>query len=74
METNEMMVNEEVIGVAEEIMKVNSGKGFKIAAGVGLIGVGGFVAYKYLVKPIIAKIKTKKESQEIDEEIEDDND
>jgi hypothetical protein len=36
-----------------------------VAAGVGLTVLGGFVAYKYVIKPVIAKIKAKKEQQRI---------
>ena len=37
METNEIMNNEEVMETAtEEIVKASSGKGFKVAAGIGL--------------------------------------
>lgn len=62
METNEIMNNEEVIETtAEEVTKVSSGKGFKVAAGVGLAVLVGVIAYKYVGKPMIAKIKAKKE-------------
>ena len=71
METNEIMTNENVIEVTEEIANVNSGKGFKAAAGIGLAVVVGVLAYKYVAKPIWAKYKVKKESQVIDVEIED---
>ena len=65
MEPNEMMVNEEVVETAteatEEIVKKSSGKGFKIAAGVGLaIAVGG-LAVKYVIIPTANKIKAKKQ-------------
>lgn len=66
MDTNEIMVNE-VIETTEEIATASSGKGFKVAAGVGLTVLGGFVAYKYVIKPVIAKIKTKKGQQRINE-------
>lgn len=62
METNEIMNNEEVIETTtEEVTKVSSGKGFKVAAGVGLAVLVGVIAYKYVGKPMIAKIKAKKE-------------
>lgn len=67
MENKEIMVNEDVIEVTEEIATAGYGKGFKIAAGVGLAGLGGWLAYKYVVKPIVAKIKTEKEQQWIEE-------
>ena len=66
MDTNEIMVNE-----TEEIATAGSRKGFKVAAGVGLTVLGGFVVYKYVIKPVMAKIKTKKEQQRINEEVDD---
>jgi hypothetical protein len=68
MDTNEIMVNE-VIETTEGIATASSGKGFKVTAGVGLTVLGGFVAYKYVIKPVIAKIKAKKEQQGINEEV-----
>lgn len=76
MEPNEMMVNEEVVETAteatEEIVKKSSGKGFKIAAGVGLAMVLGGLAIKYVVIPTANKIKAKKQqdSDVIDGEFE----
>lgn len=66
METMEIMNNEEVIETTEEIINASSGKGFKVAAGVGLTVFAGVAAYKYVVKPIVAKIKARKEQQEED--------
>jgi len=60
MDINEIMVNE-----TEGIATAGSGKGFKVAAGVGLTVLGGFVAYKYVIKPVVAKIKAKKEQRRI---------
>lgn len=68
MDTNEIMVNEEVIDVTEEIANAGFGKGFKVIAGIGLTALGGFVAYKYVIKPVMAKIKAKKEQQRMDAE------
>lgn len=76
MEPNEMMVNEEVVETAteatEKIVKKSSGKGFKIAAGVGLAIVLGGLAIKYVVIPTANKIKAKKQqdSDVIDGEFE----
>lgn len=76
MEPNEMIVNEEVVETAteatEEIVKKSSGKGFKIAAGVGLAIVLGGLAIKYVVIPTANKIKAKKQqdSDVIDGEFE----
>lgn len=71
METNEIMVNNEeaVEEVAEEIVKKSSGKGLKIAAGIGLTILIGGLAVKYVVLPTVAKIKAKKQgSYTVDEE------
>lgn len=62
MEANEIMLNDEVMEVTEDIVKTGSGKGFKVAAGVGAIVLVGGLAYKYVIKPTIAKIKAKKET------------
>lgn len=64
MDANEIMTNDEVIETTEEIMKTVPSKGFLIAVG-GLSVLAGGVAYKYIVKPIAAKIKSKKEQQMI---------
>ena len=71
METNEIMVNEDVIEVTEEIATASSGKGFKKAVGTGLTLLVGFVAYEYVIKPVVAKIKAKKEQQKIDKDFDD---
>lgn len=70
METNEIMNNEEVMETAtEEIVKASSGKGFEVVAGViGLAVLAGVVIYRYVGKPMIAKIKAQKEQQIIDAE------
>jgi len=61
------IVNEEVMEATE--IATGAGKGFKIAAGIGLAALGSVIAYKCVVKPIITKIKDKKAQQEIDETI-----
>ena len=71
MDNNEIMLNEDVIEVTEGIATAGFGKGFKAAAGVGLISLGGFalggfLAYKYAIKPIAAKIKAKRKQQKMD--------
>ena len=68
METNEIMNNEEVMESATEaIVLASSGKGFKVAAGIGLAVLAGVVIYRYVGKPMIAKIKAQ-EQQIIDAE------
>ena len=68
MDTNKIMVNEEVIEATGEIATAGSGNGIKMAAGIGLAVLGGVVAYKYLVKPMVVKIKAKKERKAMEEE------
>ena len=63
MEANEKMVSEEVLETAEEMVTTSSGKGLKVAAGIGLVVLAGVLAYKYVAKPVIAKIKAKKEAE-----------
>lgn len=69
METNEIINNEEVMETTtEEIVKASSGRGLKVAAGIGLAVLAGVVIYRYVGKPMIAKIKAQKEQQIIDAE------
>lgn len=63
METMEIMNDEEVIETTEEILDEDSGNGLKKVVGIGLVGLVGFAAYRYVAKPIIAKIKARKEQQ-----------
>lgn len=68
METNEIMTVNDVIEVAEEITidepKFGIGKGLAIGAGVVLAGA---LTYKFIVKPIANKIRSKKDAVEIEE-------
>lgn len=64
MDANEIMTNDEVILVTEEIATASSSKGFKMAVGIGLAVLAGGIAYKYIAKPLVAKIKDKKNQQE----------
>ena len=65
MENNAIM-NNEVIETTEEVIE-NTGmsKGIKIAAGVGLSVIVGFVVYKYVAKPVIALKKMAAEEKTI---------
>lgn len=80
MENTEIM-NNEVIEATEEIVETGMSKGIKVAAGIGLTVVVGVIAYKYVAKPVIAKIKAEIEQRkakdnviEIQEEDLDDSD
>ena len=57
---NTKIMNNEVIETTEEVIE-NTGmsKGVKIAAGIGLSVVVGYVVYKYVAKPVMANIKTR---------------
>lgn len=66
METNEIMT--EVNESTEEVANANT-NGYKIAAGIGLVIVVGGIAYKYAIKPAIAKIKAKKAARKADDEM-----
>ena len=71
---NEILTNENVVETAEEVIeKVDSCKGIKIAAGVGGAVILGVIAYKFIVKPMIAKVKAKKDGI-IDTQAETDSD
>lgn len=76
MENLEIMNNEEVVETTEEIVKTDFGKGFKVVALVGLTVLVGVAAYKYVVKPTVARIIAKKNQQTIpvvvDNDIEED--
>ena len=61
----QIITNEEVIETTEEIVKAGSGKGLKVAVGVGLAILIGINVYKYVAKPLAAKIKAKKEQSKI---------
>lgn len=68
MDANEIIKNEEIIEVTEENADVCSNNGAMIAAGIGLTVAVGGLAYKFIVKPVKAKIK-RKLNEKIDEAI-----
>jgi molybdopterin-binding protein len=70
MENKEIMVNEEVMDAAEELVTIDSGNGLKVAAKIGLAALVGFGIYK-VGKHVYAKIKAKKESKMCEDCIED---
>ena len=59
MDANEIIKNEEIIEVTEENADIRSNNGAMIAAGIGLTVAVGGLAYKFIVKPVKAKIKRK---------------
>lgn len=71
MEPN-VIVNEEVVenvteNVVEEVATTNSGKAAKIAVTLGVVTLGGVLLYKKVIKPVVAKIKAKKEACKVTE-------
>ena len=72
--TNEILTEvTENIDVAEELVEVGSEKGIGLGVAIGgaVVLLGG-LAYKYAIKPIVAKIKAKKE-QKADIELSEDD-
>lgn len=69
METNEIMTNENTIETTEEIVKKSSVNGIKVAAGIGVAILVGGLAYKYVVRPAVAKIKSKKEPDDYEDDV-----
>lgn len=64
MEPNEMISDEEIIETTtEEIVKASSKNNFKMVAGFGLGILAGMAIYK-LAKPLVSKIKIKKETKQ----------
>ena len=59
MENTEIMNNDVIEATEEVIENTGMSKGIKIAAGVGLSVVVGYVLYKYVAKPVVAKIKAR---------------
>lgn len=75
METNEIMVNEEVVEAVEKISEKGSKdfkKNFKAGVIGGLVVVAGGLAMQYVIKPVAAKIRSKKKKNKeiIDDEFE----
>lgn len=68
MDANEILTNEEVFEATGEVAEACCGKSFKVTAGIGLAVLAGGLAYKYIVKPMVAKLKAKKEQEKDDEE------
>ena len=62
MNTENIMVNEEVMEATEEIVTTKSGKVFGTVAAVGVAALAGLGIYK-AVKAIKAKVKARKEKK-----------
>ena len=67
MENNEI-INDEVIEVTTDLATTGLSKRFKIGLGVGLTVLAGRVTYKYVIKPVIKKIKAKRALEEAEAE------
>lgn len=55
------VLNNETIETAVAVGK--TARGFKIAIGVGATALVGYAAYRFIVKPAIAKAKAKKAAE-----------
>lgn len=72
---NEILTNENVVETAEEVVEtMNSCKGIKVVAGVGGAVILGVIAYKFIVKPMVAKIKAEKDMVDTEAETTDEAD
>lgn len=72
METNEIMNNEEVMDTTEEIIKTASKGGFSKVATIGVAMIAGGLAYKFVVAPVVGKlkeIKARKGFRVVDDEV-----
>lgn len=69
MEANEIIMNEEVIDNIGGSAVGKSEKLMKVAGSIAIVVAVSGLAYKYIVKPIVAKIKAKKEATEESEDI-----
>ena len=68
MNENEIMTNEEVVNATEEIATATSENGVGVGMAIGAAAVlVGAAAYKYIAKPLAAKIKAKKEQKATDD-------
>lgn len=59
MESTKIMNNEVIEATEEVIENTGMSKGVKIAAGIGLSVVVGYVVYKYVAKPVVANIRAQ---------------
>lgn len=60
METTNVLMDE-VVEVTEEIVNESSGNFLKTVGVAGLVILGGILTTKYVIKPMMAKFKKKKE-------------
>lgn len=60
METNEIINNEKVMDTTEEIVKTASKGGFSKVATIGVAMIAGGLAYKFVVAPVVGKLKEMK--------------
>lgn len=67
MENNEI-INDEVIEATTDLTTTGLSKGFKVNLGIGLTVLAGVVTYKYVIKPVVKKIKAKRAQKAEEEE------
>ena len=57
---DEKIVSEEIIETVEDIVSNGSGKALKVAGKIGLALIVGGLTYRFVVRPIIRKVKARK--------------
>ena len=65
---NEVVENEELVYDLIEEVEVKNYNSLKTIVGISLAGVAGAVTYKYIVRPLVAKFKARKENKNNDED------
>jgi len=64
MDTNEIMTNGNVVEMAEELVTTGPSGGVIMAVIFGAGVLGGIFASKYVVAPIMAKLKARKDQNQ----------
>lgn len=59
--TTEIIEVEDAIENIDGVEEIGSGNGLKTVAKIGAVVGLGYLGYRFIVKPIVAKIKAKKE-------------
>lgn len=71
---NEELMENVAENAVEEITTSKSGRLVKTSVGLVLVGIGGVMLYKKVIKPIVAKVKAKKAAKAMCTEVVDADD
>jgi len=66
MENKEILTNEEVVKTTEELLDTGNGASIAVGTVILLLGAGA-LAYNFVIRPVVAKIKAKKEECDLEE-------